>query len=262
MSIKSNNSTEEVLTGMVNYSGLTNVKVVAVNPSLAELHAMDIMLKQEPVYSVEFTGEKFNKIVLWLQNADGTFKLEILMQDKARVSQTGKNQWMNNVGQATWSKESPAYDWWNKEGEREALVGEETLINFIKAWANVAQGDDVYLDTINDIAGGNVAELRSLIKGLSSNMARVLVGVKDDKYQQVYSKHFGRIKPQRDDFFIKELNSEYGAFNAEFNADLVWGPHVFTAEVLTADTDGDDDEEDWSMPDTPQNGEEKKAEVF
>mgnify|MGYP003673954097 CR=1 FL=1 len=40
--IKSNASTEEVVGGMKTFSGLTNVKVIAVNPTMAELHALDI----------------------------------------------------------------------------------------------------------------------------------------------------------------------------------------------------------------------------
>ena len=80
MAIQSNASTEEVVGGIKNYSGLTNVKVKAVNPTMAELHAMDINVKQEPNYKIEFSGEEYNKIVFWLANSDGNFKLEILMQ--------------------------------------------------------------------------------------------------------------------------------------------------------------------------------------
>ena len=49
-----------------------------------------------------------------------------------------------------------------------------------------------------------------------------MVGVKDDKYQTVYTKDLGRVKPQRDDFFVRNLNDDYGSFNADFNADLAW----------------------------------------
>ena len=218
MAIQSNASTEEVVGGMKTFSGLTNVTVRAVNPTMAELHAMDINVKQEPNYTVEFSGEAYNKIVFWLANADGNFRLEILMQNKARVSQSGKHQWMNAIGQSTWSEEAPSYEWWKTQGQRKAYTGEETLINFVKAWANVASGDEVTFDTINEIANGNVREIKSLISALKENEVRVLIGVKDDKYQQVYTKYFGRVKPQRDDLFIKALNDDYGSFNADFNA--------------------------------------------
>ena len=244
MAIQSNASTEEVVGGIKTYSGLTNVKVMAVNPTMAELHAMDINVKQEPNYKVEFSGEEYNKIVFWLSNEDGNFKLEILMQYKPKVSQNGKHQWMNAIGQSTWSEEAPTYEWWKKEGERKAFTGEETLINFVKAWANVASGDQVYFDTMPAIANGTLPEVKELVKSLANNEVRVLIGVKDDKYQQVYTKYFGRVKPQRDDLFIKALNDDYGSFNADFNADLKWGTHVATATLVTPDTINED--EDWT----------------
>ena len=250
--IQSNASTEEVVGGIKTFSGLTNVKVIAVNPTMAELHALDINVKQEPNYTIEFSGEAYNKVVFWVANADGNFKLEILMQNKPRVSQTGKHQWMNAVGQSTWSEDSPTYDWWKKEGERKAYTGEETLINFTKAWANVASGDEVTFDTMAAISNGDVTEIKALATNLNTNEARVLIGVKDDKYQQVYTKYFGRVKPQRDDLFVKSLNDEYGSFNADFNTDLIWGTHVSTATLVSPDTIGEDD--DWTMPDNPQNG--------
>jgi hypothetical protein len=252
MAIQSNASTEEVVGGMKTYSGLTNVKITAVNPTMAELHAMDINVKQEPNYTVEFSGEEYNKIVFWVTNGDGNFKLEILMQNKPRVSQSGKHQWMNNIGQSTWSEESPTYEWWKTEGQRKAYTGEETLINFTKAWANVASGDEVSYDTISAIANGDVKEIRELVKALGTNEVRVLIGVKDDKYQQIYTKYFGRVKPQRDDLFIKALNDDYGSFNADFNADLKWGAHVATASLVTPDTINEED--DWATQPATVNG--------
>ena len=253
MAIQSNASTEEVVGGIKTYSGLTNVKVTAVNPTMAELHAMDINVKQEPNYTVEFSGEEYSKIVFWLANSDGNFKLEILMQNKPKVSQNGKFQWMNNIGQSTWSEDSPTYDWWKTEGQRKAYTGEETLINFIKAWANVASGDEVYFETMNEIAKGNLGEIKALIGVLATNEVRILIGVKDDKYQQVYTKYFGRVKPQRDDLFIKALNDDYGSFNADFNTDLKWGTHIATTTLVSPDTIEED--EDWTgEPVTTTNG--------
>ena len=225
MGIQSNASTEEVVGGIKTFSGLTNVNVLAVNPTMAELHAIDIKVKSEPNYSVTIGDEEYFKITFWLNNADGNFKLEILMQPKMRQSQTGKYQWMNNVGQSTWSEEAPTYEWWKTEGQRQAYTGEETLINFVKAWANVASGDEVYFDTIDAIVKGNLTELKALITSLTT-------------------KYFGRVKPQRDDLFIKALNDDYGSFNADFNADLAWGPHTATASLVTPDAPEED--ADWT----------------
>lgn len=252
MAIQSNASTQEVVGGIKTFSGLTNVNVIAVNPTMAELHAMDINVKQEPNYDVSFSDQEFKKIVFWLSNDDGNFKLEILVNNTPKQSKTGKFQWLNNVGQSTWADDAPTYEWWKKEGERKAYTGEETLINFVKAWANVASGDEVSFDTIASIVTGDVTEIKSLITALVSNQVRVLVGVKDDKYQQVYTKYFGRVKPQRDDLFVKSLNDDYGSFNADFNADLKWGTHTSTADLISPDAPAED--EDWTAQPAVTNG--------
>ena len=246
MAIQSNASTEEVVGSIKVYSGLTNVNVIAVNPTMEELHALDIKVKSEQNYQVAIGEDDYFRLVFWTRNSDGNFKLEILMQDKPRLSQTGKNQWINNIGQSTWSEEAPTYDWWKTEGQRKAYSGEETLINFTKAWANVASGDNVSFDTIDNIVRGDMTEIKALVKALSTNQVRVLIGVKDDRYQQVYTKYFGRVKPQRDDFFIKALNDDYGSFNADFNTSLIWGEHKPTIDLLTPDGNGESKEdEDW-----------------
>ena len=254
MAIQSNASTQEVVGGIKVYSGLTNVKVLAVNPTMAELHAMDINVKQEPNYKVSFSDQDYNKVVFWLANEDGNFKLEILMASNFRVSQAGKHQWINATGQSTWSEEAPSYEWWKADGQRKAYIGEETLINFVKAWANVANGDEVSFDTINAIASGDVTEIKELVKVLTNNEVRVLIGVKDDKYQQVYTKYFGRVKPQRNDLFVKALNDDYGSFNADFNADLVWGVHRPSTELISPDAPAED--EDWTAEPAMANSDE------
>ena len=235
MAIESNASTEAVAGGMKLFSGLSNFKVIAVNPTLAELHSMGIMLNNEPEYNVDFSGEARFKLTFWIKNEDITTKLEILMDSNHRISQTGKYQWINNIGQETWSEEAPTYEWWKPEGQHKGYIGEETLIRFVKAWANVAQGDQVYFDTMDKIAAGDVSEVRQLVNQLKDNEVRLLLGVKNDKYQQVYTKYFGRVKPQRDDYFIKELSGEYGEFKADYDVTLNWGPYVPVIDPIKAD---------------------------
>ena len=249
MAIKSNDSNVEVANGGVKlYSGLANFKVIAVNPTLAELHELGIMVKQDPNYFVDLNGTEYFKLCFWVKNDDLTTRFEILMNSEERISKSGKHQWMNNVGQSTWSDGEPEYDWFKKEGLRKALTGEETLINFVKQWANVANGDEAYFESIAKIVKGDVAEVRALVGLLASNEVRLLIGVKDGKYQTVYTKVFGRVKPQRDDIFAKNLNDEYGAFNAEFDTTLAWGTFTPELAVVAPDADTEEvvsEEDDW-----------------
>lgn len=252
MAIKSNDSTQEVVgSGIKMYSGLSNFNVIAVNPTMDELHKLGIMVKSEPNYFVEFGGEENFKLTFWVKNEDLTTNFSIFMRPEARVSEKGKNQWINNLGQTAWHTSMPSeiYDWWKPEGGKKALKGEETLVEFAKAWANVASGDEVYFEGVDKLAKGDASEVKALVPLLAKNQVRLLIGVKDGKYQAVYTKFFGRIKPQRDQYFVTKLNDDFGAFkNAEFAADLVWGefsPQL--AAVVAPDTDDLMSEaEDWS----------------
>ena len=247
MAISANNSNEEVAGGVSLFTGVAPVQVVAVNPTKDELEEIGVKLKEEPSYSVAFSDEEYNKISFWVkhENPDMLTRVEILVQPKHRVSKAGdKYMWTNNRAQITWAESNPSqkYDWYKAEGERKAYVGEDVLLSFIKAWANVAGDGDCYLETIDKIVAGDVSELKQLVNALSENRVRVLFGVKDGKYQQAYTKHFGRLKPQRDDLFIKELNGDYGAFNAEFNPTLELSK--YTPQIITPDNNLMDDVEE------------------
>ena len=237
MAIHSNASTEEVVGGVKLYTGLTNMNVIMINPTMEELNNNDIKFKQEPEYFVEINSVEYFKLAFWLRNADITVRMEILLTNTFRQSQTGKYQWMNNVGQDTWSEEAPTYEWWKAEGQRKAYSGEDTLIRFIKAWANVASGAEVYFETMSKIVEGSVDEVRALVGALKDNQVRVLLGSKDDKYQQVYMRYFGRVKPQRDDYFVKELNTEYGEFKADYDPTLTYGPYVPVVDTVKPDVE-------------------------
>ena len=249
MAIKSNDSTKEVSGGGIKlYSGLANFKVIAVNPTMEELHGLGIMVKTDPNYFVDLNGTDYFKLTFWIKNNDLTTRFDILMNSSERVSQSGKNQYINSIGQTCYSDGEPTYEWFKKEGLRHALTGEDTLVDFTKAWANVANGDEVSYDSVAKIVRGDVTEVKALVKLLENNEVRLLIGVKDGKYQTVYTKVFGRVKPVRNDLFTKKLNDDYGAFNAEFDTTLAWG--VFTPElaVVTPDAEAADtvsEDDDW-----------------
>jgi hypothetical protein len=248
MAIQSNSSDVQVAGGGIPlFTGIAPVKVVAVNPNLGELASIGVNMKTEPTYSVDM-GDKTGKLAFWLHNDEHNFttRLEILIGDKHRKeSATGKYQITNNFGQVTWAaKPDSAPDWFKQEGVRRTYPGEEILIDFVKAWANIPNDGECAFDTIDDIFKGKVEELKQLVTSLTDNKVRVMLGVKDGKYQQVYNKCFGRIKPKRDDVFVRRLNDEYGTFNAEYNPDLQlqrYSPNVVTPnEEAPAAVEADD----------------------
>lgn len=259
MAIVSNSSEEQVSGGVGPlYVGIAAMKVAAVNPTLQELNDMGVNAQRDPEYvGVNIGGDEYNKVVFWLKHEEPNFfaKLEVLVKPEARVSQSGKSQWCNNIGQFAYAdnKASEAYEWFKDEGVRKAFVGEETLMDFIKAYANVANGDECAFESWQAIAKGDVKEIKALIKALSDNRVRVLLGVKDEKYQQVYTRHFGRLKPKRDDLFVKNLNGDYGAFKAEYNSSLQL--EEYSPSLIAADNDSldplssqvEETESDWTL---------------
>ena len=247
MAIESNSSEEAVAgSGGVLYTGIVPVKVVAVNPTLAELHAMGVMYQKEPSYVADFGDGALQKVVFWLMTkveggAAVHVPVEILINPSPWVSKDGtKTKFLNNLGQETWAvqleigKMDPTDlpQWYkNPETGYPCHRGMDTLIEFIKAWANVASGGKVYLENPGAVAKGNVKELKELLKVLDKNVLRVLVYVRDGKYQAVYTRHFGRMKPQRDDLFVAALNKEYGAIKGDYTID--W--RQYTPGVVTPD---------------------------
>lgn len=224
MAIQSNASDVEVGGGGIPlYCGIATMNVIAVNPSLGELHALGINVKSEQNYTgIQMGGTVKNKLTFWVRNAEHEFttRFDILVESAERPeSKTGKFQYINKYGQTAWGTSNPAtqYEWFKDEGVRRSYVGEETLIDFMRAWANVGRDGECAIDDIAAVTSGNVTELKNYVGALKDNRVRLFLGAKDGKYQSVYTKHFGREKPRRDDLFVKALNGDYGAFNAEYD---------------------------------------------
>mgnify|MGYP001158451468 CR=1 FL=1 len=251
MAIQSNSSEVQVAGGGIPlFTGIAPVSVIAVNPNLGELHSLGINMKTEPNYTGIQLGENIkNKVCFWLRNEEHNFntKLEMLFGAEHRPqSKTGKFQMTNNYGQITWAANpDSAPDWFKTEGVRRTYPGEETLINFVKCWANIPNDGECSFDTIDDIVKGNVTELKSLVTALKDNKLRVMLGVKDGKYQQVYNRCFGRLKPKRDDVFVRALNDEYGTFNADYNEDLIFGRYEPKVVTPTEEAPAPVTTDDW-----------------
>ncbi len=254
MAIASNDSSIEVGGGGIPlYCGVATMNIIAVNPTMGELHALGINVKSEQSYTGIQMGErKLNKLTFWVHNKEHEFttRFDILVQPEERPeSRTGKFQYINKFGQTAWGTENPStqYEWFKNEGVRRSYVGEEMLIDFMRAWANVGRDGECAIDDIAAVTNGNVTELQQYVTALKDNRVRLLLGAKDGKYQSVYTKHFGREKPRRDDLFIKALNDDYGDFRAEYDSndltlkqytpDVVQPAEVASSEVNDVSAD-------------------------
>jgi len=252
MGVKTNSSNDQVVAVPKFYQGIGNFKVIAVNPTKAQYKTLGIELAKEPEYiDINLGDRTMNKIVFLVENKDLEIitRVEFLISEQFRVSQNGKTQFINDKGTTAWDvdldslKSNPKMEWYDSTTARPAYEGEELLVSFIKAWANVKPDDEASLDTIDDIVKGKVKELQGLVKDLKNNEVRLLLGVDDkgDKqYQKVYNKFFGR-PYAKDSGFHRKLSEEYGGFNATYNVNDMtlqeYDPSVGPAQNNTIDED-------------------------
>ena len=191
MSVAANNSNVAQVTEFKLYTGIDLVKVLAINPTLEEAKALKLPIKEEPKY-VE--GEGKVRIDFHVGNDKMKSKISVWLENKERASTKNpdKYEYINNAGATAWSDNGVFPGWYKGDTARKALVGESTLISVLINWLNVKPGDNVYLDKIQDLFTGNVKELREILSTYKDNSLRVLLTVRDGKYQSVYTKYFDR----------------------------------------------------------------------
>lgn len=255
MAFESNDGSKQVAGGIKMYTGVADFKVIAINPTKAELEAMGRKVQEEPTY-ITSTQEGGNKVRLdiYLKNDKMETKLALFLEDSPRINKAGdKNEFINKFGQGTWGANAAEViakvsaksgtPWFKADGIRIAKVGEVGLTEFIKQWANVAQGQVCQLDTIEEIVRGNVKELKDLVPVMNSlnNGIKCLIGVVEKEYdgqvkqyQAVYSRCFMRPYQKNLSMFTKSLNDDYGEFKADYQNSLEFQEYTGKKEIESA----------------------------
>ena len=237
MAVGANSSDKQVVGGL--YTGLTNVKVTAINPTKDMLIGMGINAQKDPQYlTVENDTQKM-RVDFYLahqtMNLSKALKVSFWLENRTRTNQSNtKEQWVNKFGTFAWNASVgtvPNYTWFSTEGARKAYVGEEALINFIKAWANVDQNSQAILDDMTKLFTGDASEIHTLHAGIKDNQVKVLIGVKDGKYQDVYTKFFQRPYINNTEQWKKALEAEYGEFKSDFQNDLLFKAYIGNTSI-------------------------------
>jgi len=191
------------------FTGVENFKVVAVNPSKAEL---EVIYGRELNYDPEYTGtttvsdgdgeREVNQIRLdfYLTNEDVNnpinTKASFYVADTHHKSQTGKVKVINDYGRTTWltkedvaSGDAPAnMQWYSMQGVKVAKRGEEEVIDFLVNLLNlpfdlskVDDKSDAYAKISKEewkaIFSGDVKIFRDVIAS-TNNKIGVVLGVK------------------------------------------------------------------------------------
>ena len=104
MGITGHNSNEKIVGETVLYTGITNVKVVAINPTKEEKEALGLSSQTDPTYiSTMEDGTKKVRIDFYVEDAVKNMrsKIAFFLEDKSRTSRDGgKTEWINNFGRS------------------------------------------------------------------------------------------------------------------------------------------------------------------
>lgn len=181
------------------YTGLCDVKVVAINPTKEELNKFGVNIKEEPNYtSKNEDGQDKCRVDFWLheEKHDIKTKVSFFIENKISIAATSGNmEFINDFGQSTWAKsvedlQEEKYKWFNNTTARPAIVGETGLISFIKSWLSIGNKEEAKIDEIVALAKGNMSEIKPLIKQFPNKKVQVLLYEKGG-YQSVYNRCFG-----------------------------------------------------------------------
>jgi hypothetical protein len=197
------NNSFEITTGVI------DVTVVAINPTLKELNELGVQFKTEPEYlGVTDNGEKKVRLDFWVKpviEGMGLTKHTFFLEDRYKLSSTNKYQYINAHCQSTWAENEGAItaDWFKLEGVRKARVGEVELMEFLRNFASVQK---IEFDDITRLFNGNYSELRDLIKTCKNKVQ--LLFIENKGYQSTYTRFSMRGGNTRMDYWQKHLDKQ------------------------------------------------------
>lgn len=195
-----NSSDKKHFNETILYTGVSAVKVLGINPTLAQLQELGFKIEKEPEYTFIDAKDGVTRKVridIIIGNEKFKTKFAIFLADKNRIDNKGeKYEIVNDFGQSTWAPSvQEALDkigkggnkWFKPDGARIAKMGEVQLITFLRDWANTGVDEVGKIDNFDALFKGNFNELQQYVKALSNNTIYILATVKDGKYQSAYT---------------------------------------------------------------------------
>lgn len=289
MAIKIGKQSEEGVFKL--YKGVAAVNVLAVNPNKAELERITgRTYDEEPVYrGKDDDGNETMRITFYTKtNPDAKVNSGIelvlpisftLVKARRVGQQSGKIQVIDKYGRTAWatpadleSKSIPQY----AKGPanisadyRPAVIGEESLINFLIKWlnipgpANYKEGQWVMKDNPEDsevsinlakVFAGDVSELAEVVNMAREYLIKVAVGIRtteDGKqYHAVFTRDFAKnavTDYSKLDAAITEFQNNGGAPNTVFDVNPLH-ENVVESTQFTPNTEVVGDMPDFSSP--------------
>jgi len=219
--------TREPSSGKKMYTGFAPIQIVAVNPTSKALAAL-LGIDEDKVKEPNYEGDNGMRLDFWYVNhpdfkTDLRGKFSLWVNNDTRTSQAGKKQFIDNYTRTSWalnladlSDAQASLDPSRRmdlRSAREAKGGEETVYSLLKAYGNISPKEKPFvLDSWNSIAKGKANELTDFFAHFNkaSMGVKVLLGIKDGKYQDVCTKVFVNVGGKITDYVAKQITGEYG----------------------------------------------------
>ena len=219
--------TREPSAGKKMYTGFAPIQIVGVNPTGKEL-AKILGIEEDKVKEPAYEGENGMRLDFWYVNhpdfkTDLKGKFSLWVNNDTRMSQAGKKQFMDNFTKTTWAENLATLSEYqasidpsrrlDMKSVREAKGGEETVYSLLKAYGNISPKEKPFvLDNWSSIAKGKCNELVDFFAHFNkADMGvKVLLGIKDGKYQDVCTKIFLNVQGKVTEYVSKQITGEYG----------------------------------------------------
>jgi hypothetical protein len=202
--------------------GMFAAKVIAINPDKEGLEKIYGPQEKEPEYVKEKEVKIYEeggtmmvpsvRIVVYLQEQKTDkktkkvtpgkiFQVSFYLEDRVKQNKDGsKKQYINSGGTTSWAaSENDLLPWFVARDYREAMVGEEELYNFAKAWLQLDFKDPGMMLDFNfaNLISGDVSELTGEIGGQYDGTLVAMATIKTKEvdgevkeFQSVYNRAF------------------------------------------------------------------------
>ena len=149
------------------------------------------------------------------------------------VSQSGKFQFINEKGQNIYADSiesivaNPNLMWFDVKTARKAKVGEVDLYEFLIKFTNASTDDEakLHLENFDNMFNGDFSEIYQ-IKDKLGKPIKVLLGVKDEQYQDIYTKFIQRGHMSGTKTMEKNASAEFGGFKSDYQNSMELKPYV------------------------------------
>lgn len=220
------------------FTGIAPIQIKLVNPTqkqLADYLGIDEDKVRDPNY-IKDSDDPSTRIDFWYENhpdfnTQFRGKFSLFIKKGTNTSKTsGKKQYIDAYTKTAWASSLSELSA-NQENVkdylrldlstvRECNSGEEAIYTLLKAYGNLnPKTKPLELSSWSDLVKGKGKELQEFFDYFnnSNGGVNVLMGIKDFKYQDIYTKMYLPLYGKPSDYFKKNVESEYG-FKSYFNS--------------------------------------------